>query len=252
MCIWHGMQRRYTFTCTEYFSPCLKRIHSYSIFNYFSLLSFPLFRLQDNTSYLLHDFEKLDFYKLKPLPLVFDSEPVTFAHSINEIFKPTINGIVYYPDKRIFHANLKSLLIKQNTKILFIPESTHTVNRDASLILVSNGNFFLRKNVEIAKDIYSNVSGFIEIDESEDILRNIIIKPGKFFEYTKLSKEDKDHLFSLNNKIFSQGKFYLRMLMLTFQVLFKFRIMVYAMVYYYGLFINLMFRFRISITKVQN
>ena len=154
----------------------------------------------------MHDFEKLDFYKLKPLPLVFDSEPVTFAHSINEIFKPTINGIVYYPDKRIFHANLKSLLIKQNTKILFIPESTHTVNRDASLILVSNGNFFLRKNVEIAKDIYSNVSGFIEIDESEDILRNIIIKPGKFFEYTKLSKEDKDHLFSLNNKIFFPGE----------------------------------------------
>jgi DNA-directed RNA polymerase subunit beta' len=189
-----------------HFSPCLKRIHSYSIFNYFSLLSLPLFCLQDNSSYLLFDSEKSDFYKIKPLPLVFDSEPVTFAYSINEIFKPTINGIVYYADKRIFHENSKSLLIKQNTKILFIPESTHTVNRDASLILVSNGNFFLRKNVEIAKDIYSNVSGFIEIDESEDILRNIIIKPGKFFEYTKLSKDDKDHLFSLNNKIFFPGE----------------------------------------------
>ena len=185
------------------FSGC---VQSYSIFQYLYLFSLFLYQHPETGNYLLLDSKKRLFYQVNKKLTNFDTKSVVFATSIEEVFIPPIDGLVYYPEKKVFTENSESLCIKHNSKILFIPQHITIVNRDASLIIVSNCNFFPQKRVEIATDIYSRISGFVEIEESDDILRNIIIKPGKFFEYTKLTKADQNHLFSLNNKIFFPGE----------------------------------------------
>ena len=182
------------------------RLQSYSIFQYLYLFFLFLYQHPETGNYLLLDSKKRLFYQVNKNLTNFDTKSVVFATSIEEVFIPPIDGLVYYPEKKVFTKNSESLLIKHNSKILFIPQHITVVNRDASLIIVSNCNFFPQKRVEIATDIYSRISGFVEIEESDDILRNIIIKPGKFFEYTKLTKADQNHLFSLNNKIFFSGE----------------------------------------------
>ena len=177
-----------------------------SIFQYLYLFSLFLYQHPETGNYLLLDSKKRLFYQVNKKLTNFDTKSVVFATSIEEVFIPPIDGLVYYPEKKVFTENSESLCIKHNSKILFIPQHITIVNRDASLIIVSNCNFFPQKRVEIATDIYSRISGFVEIEESDDILRNIIIKPGKFFEYTKLTKADQNHLFSLNNKIFFPGE----------------------------------------------
>ena len=181
-------------------------VQSYSIFQYLYLFSLFLYQHPETGNYLLLDSKKRLFYQVNKKLTNFDTKSVVFATSIEEVFIPPIDGLVYYPEKKVFTENSESLCIKHNSKILFIPQHITIVNRDASLIIVSNCNFFPQKRVEIATDIYSRISGFVEIEESDDILRNIIIKPGKFFEYTKLTKADQNHLFSLNNKIFFPGE----------------------------------------------
>ncbi len=62
--------------------------------------------------------------------------------------------------------------------ILWIPEESHEVNKDSSLLNVEEGQF-VEAGTEIVKDIFCGISGIVEVVQKNDILREITIKPGE-------------------------------------------------------------------------
>ncbi|MBW4523116.1 MAG: DNA-directed RNA polymerase subunit beta' [Scytolyngbya sp. HA4215-MV1] len=61
--------------------------------------------------------------------------------------------------------------------LLWIPEEAHEVNKDISLLLVEDGQY-VEAGTEVVKDIFCQSSGVIEVTQKNDILREIVIKPG--------------------------------------------------------------------------
>jgi DNA-directed RNA polymerase subunit beta' len=62
-------------------------------------------------------------------------------------------------------------------QLLWIPEETHEVNKDISLLLVEDGQF-VEAGTEVVKDIFCQSSGVVEVTQKNDILREIVVKPG--------------------------------------------------------------------------
>ncbi|MGA1262386.1 MAG: DNA-directed RNA polymerase subunit beta' [Prochlorothrix sp.] len=67
--------------------------------------------------------------------------------------------------------------VTQGGTLLWIPEETHEVNKDISLLLVEDGQY-VDAGTEVVKDIYCQSSGVVEVTQKNDILREIVIKPG--------------------------------------------------------------------------
>jgi DNA-directed RNA polymerase subunit beta' len=67
-------------------------------------------------------------------------------------------------------------VIKGGT-ILWVPEESHEVNKDISLLLVEDGQS-VEAGTEVVKDIFCQSSGVVEVTQKNDILREIVIKPG--------------------------------------------------------------------------
>jgi DNA-directed RNA polymerase subunit beta' len=61
--------------------------------------------------------------------------------------------------------------------ILWIPEESHEVNKDISLLLVEDGQY-VEAGTEVVKDIFCQTNGVVEVTQKNDILREIVIKPG--------------------------------------------------------------------------
>lgn len=67
-------------------------------------------------------------------------------------------------------------VIKGGT-LLWIPEEAHEVNKDISLLLVEDGQY-VEAGTEVVKDIFCQNAGVVEVTQKNDILREIVIKPG--------------------------------------------------------------------------
>ncbi len=63
--------------------------------------------------------------------------------------------------------------------LLWIPEETHEVNKDISLLLVEDGQY-VEAGTEVVKDIFCQSSGVVEVIQKNDILREIILKQGDY------------------------------------------------------------------------
>ncbi|MBE9068737.1 DNA-directed RNA polymerase subunit beta' [Leptolyngbya cf. ectocarpi LEGE 11479] len=61
--------------------------------------------------------------------------------------------------------------------LLWIPEEAHEVNKDISLLMVEDGQY-IEAGTEVVKDIFCQISGVVEVTQKNDILREIVIKPG--------------------------------------------------------------------------
>ncbi|MEM7578642.1 MAG: DNA-directed RNA polymerase subunit beta' [Cyanobacteria bacterium P01_A01_bin.80] len=68
--------------------------------------------------------------------------------------------------------------VVQGGTLLWIPEETHEVNKDISLLIVEDGQL-VDVNDEVVKDIYSQSKGVVEVTQKNDILREVVIKPGE-------------------------------------------------------------------------
>lgn len=67
--------------------------------------------------------------------------------------------------------------VVQGGTLLWIPEETHEVNKDLSLLLVEDGQF-VEAGTEVVKDIFCQSSGVVEVTQKNDILREVVVKPG--------------------------------------------------------------------------
>lgn len=66
----------------------------------------------------------------------------------------------------------------QGGTLLWVPEETHEVNKDISLLNVEDGQY-VEAGTEVVKDIFAQNSGVVEVIQKNDILREIIVKPGQ-------------------------------------------------------------------------
>lgn len=67
--------------------------------------------------------------------------------------------------------------VVQGGTLLWIPEEAHEINKDISLLIVEDGQY-VEAGTEIVKDIFCQNRGVVEVTQKNDILREILIKPG--------------------------------------------------------------------------
>lgn len=101
---------------------------------------------------------------------------------ISNAYKTTSGGIVKYLDLSLNkNEEQEFYTIHGSGYILWIPEETHVINKDASLLLV-NDIYFIQSGTEILQNVFANHSGFLEVVEKDGIIREVMIKPGQLYE----------------------------------------------------------------------
>ncbi len=63
-------------------------------------------------------------------------------------------------------------------QLIFIPEEIHQISKDSSLKLVESGTY-VEAGCEVVKDIYTHIAGIVEIKEFNDIIHEIVVRPGE-------------------------------------------------------------------------
>ena len=103
----------------------------------------------------------------------------TIAELIDTSYHTVTGGFIKYsnPENYIASKNKRSYEILNEIDFYWIPEETHEINKDISLLLVNNGDF-VPKDYELIKDVYSLNSGFITIIQENNIVKEIVLKPG--------------------------------------------------------------------------
>lgn len=101
------------------------------------------------------------------------------AELIDDKYHTQTGGIIKYSGVEVAKrgkAKQGYEVVKGGT-LLWIPEEAHEVNKDISLLLVEDGQY-VEAGTEVVKDIFCQSSGVVEVTQKNDILREIVIKPG--------------------------------------------------------------------------
>ena len=146
----------------------------------------------NNHKYVLNFKEK----RLNNLPSIIPNQK--FGESIIDKNFTTISGGTPH------YLNVKSLKAKNNSiqtggSLLWISEETHFINRDNRILLVEEGDK-VKKNSEIFPNVFSKSKGIIQIVQKNNIIQEIIIKPGSLH---KLNTSDNENY---KGKIFYPGE----------------------------------------------
>ena len=116
--------------------------------------------------------------KIKPNDKLFNKQII--AELISEVYVTDTGGIIKYLDlpvsKRQHKINNEYYNILGAGYILWIPEETHEVNKDISLLLVRHGDF-IESGTEILENLFARNSGIVEIIEKDNLIKEIVIKP---------------------------------------------------------------------------
>ncbi|MBO3461147.1 DNA-directed RNA polymerase subunit beta'' [Aetokthonos hydrillicola Thurmond2011] len=102
------------------------------------------------------------------------------AELIDDRYRTTTGGLLKYAGVEVQKKGKAKLgyEVVQGGSLLWIPEETHEVNKDISLLLVEDGQF-VEAGTEVVKDIFCQTSGVVEVTQKNDILREVVIKPGE-------------------------------------------------------------------------
>ncbi|MGV2827686.1 DNA-directed RNA polymerase subunit beta' [Myxosarcina sp. GI1(2024)] len=101
------------------------------------------------------------------------------AELIDDRYETHTGGIIKYGGVEIGKGNRKQgYEVEKGGSLLWIPEESHEVNKDISLLIVEDGEY-VEAGTEVVKDIFAQSSGVAEVVQKNDILREIIIKPGE-------------------------------------------------------------------------
>ncbi len=102
------------------------------------------------------------------------------AELVDDHYRTTTGGLLKFAGVEVQKkgkAKQGYEVVKGGT-LLWIPEETHEVNKDISLLLVEDGQY-VNAGDEVVKDIFCQNSGVIEVTQKNDILREVVIKPGE-------------------------------------------------------------------------
>jgi DNA-directed RNA polymerase subunit beta' len=102
------------------------------------------------------------------------------AELVDTRYRTQTGGIIKYAGVEVTTKKGKAKQGYEVTKggtLLWIPEEAHEVNKDISLLLVEDGQY-VEAGTEVVKDIFCQSNGVIEVTQKNDILREVVIKPG--------------------------------------------------------------------------
>ena len=118
-------------------------------------------------------------FSLKSTPGTKVQNGQVIAEMIDDRYKTETGGIIKYAGIEIGKGGRKQGYdINQGGTILWIPEESHEVNKDISLLSVQDGEY-VEAGTEVVKEVFAQSSGVAEVVQKNDILREIIIKPGE-------------------------------------------------------------------------
>ena len=102
------------------------------------------------------------------------------AELIDENYQTATGGIIKYAGVEVLKRGKakQGYEVTKGGNLLWIPEECHEVNKDISLLLVEDGQY-VEVGMEIVKDIFCQSNGVIEVHQKNDILREVVIKPGE-------------------------------------------------------------------------
>lgn len=119
-------------------------------------------------------------FSLKATPGTKVQNHQVVAELIDESYRTQTGGIIKYAGVEVTKrgkAKLGYEVVKGGT-LLWIPEECHEVNKDISLLMVEDGQY-VEAGTEVVKDIFCQTAGVVEVVQKNDILREIVIKPGE-------------------------------------------------------------------------
>ena len=102
------------------------------------------------------------------------------AELISDQYRTNTGGLIKYAGVEVAKkgkAKQGYEVVKGGT-LLWIPEETHEVNKDISLLLVEDAQY-VEAGTEVVKDIFCQNNGVVEVTQKNDILRELVIKPGE-------------------------------------------------------------------------
>ena len=102
------------------------------------------------------------------------------AELIDDRYRTQTGGIIKFSGVEVAKKGKPKQgyeVVKGGT-LLWVPEEAHEVNKDISLLIVEDGQF-VEAGTEVVKDIFCQSSGVVEVTQKNDILREIVIKPGE-------------------------------------------------------------------------
>ncbi|MBW4693240.1 MAG: DNA-directed RNA polymerase subunit beta' [Lyngbya sp. HA4199-MV5] len=118
-------------------------------------------------------------FSLKATPGTKVTNNQVVAELIDDHYRTQTGGIIKYSGVEVAKrgkAKQGYEVVKGGT-LLWIPEEAHEVNKDISLLMVEDGQY-VEAGTEVVKDIFCQSNGVVEVTQKNDILREIVIKPG--------------------------------------------------------------------------
>jgi DNA-directed RNA polymerase subunit beta' len=112
---------------------------------------------------------------------VVNDEHVENGKIIAELVDDGINSVV--SGGEIIYDGVETddrRVVTKPGKVLFIPEETHFISKDASLKMSETGEQVITGQ-EVVKDVFAHMDGVIEIVADNDIIHEVIIRPAEVF-----------------------------------------------------------------------
>ena len=122
--------------------------------------------------------EKKFFYLNGKLKFNFENGSV-LGEQINTKYLTKTGGLINYVKLKesTLIRKSKSYELNQGGGVLFLPEETFLLNKDISTLKVKGGSW-VDYNTELATNIYNKTPGFIDVIETNNIVKKIVVKPG--------------------------------------------------------------------------
>lgn len=118
-------------------------------------------------------------FSLKATPGTKVQNNQVVAELIDDHYRTHTGGILKFSGVEVAKRGKakQGYEVTQGGTLLWIPEEAHEVNKDISLLQIEDGQF-VEAGTEVVKDIFCQSSGVVEVTQKNDILREIVIKPG--------------------------------------------------------------------------
>lgn len=121
-------------------------------------------------------------FLLKTTPGTKVQNKQVVAELIDDFYRTETGGIIKYGGITVGKGSRKQgYEVEQGGTLLWIPEESHEINKDISLLIVEDGEY-VEAGTEVVKDVFCQSSGIAEVVQKNDILREIIIKPGEIHQ----------------------------------------------------------------------
>lgn len=72
-------------------------------------------------------------------------------------------------------------IVTQAGRVIFIPEESHVLSKDASLVNCSTGDS-VKAGTEIVKDVHATIDGVVRVTIDNNIVHEVTITPGELYE----------------------------------------------------------------------